>query len=847
MFRIITEGTEYHEHVLLRDGQGVLLRPGSHDDLPMVQEFLKTVSQDSLRMRFMASVSAVPESTLRDMCGGDFSEKGCLLAVTGEDQDARVIGIGNYFGVGNGKTAEVAFLVADEFQGRGVSTLILERLAGLAAAHGYVEFEGEVLFENQAMLGVFKSSGFEVHQGAEGGVMHVEFPVRDAAALRERGELRERIAVANSLAPLLRPRVVAVVGASRKRSSIGNMIFRHILHAEFSGTVYPVNLEAETVHGVRAYPSVADVPETVDLVVVAVPAEAVLGVAEQAVRAGAKGLLVVSSGFTESGPEGEERQRKLVELVRAHGVRLVGPNCLGIMNTAPEIHLNGSLAPLMTHHGPVGFFSQSAALGLVILEFAADLGVGFSTFVSAGNRADVSGNDLLQYWEEDPATEVILLYLESFGNPRRFTRIARNVAQRKPILCVKGARSTTAQATARTWVPATFGSEEQIDALFRQTGLIRAETLAEMFDIAVLLTLQPLPMGNRVAVVANSRGVATLFADACAANGLVISGPGVVDLGALTGPEEYEAAVRRALEHDEVDSLLVSFASVGDFTGEPVVHAIRRGVVAAEGAGAPAKPVLLCLMGATGAISAVPADDSDSPGRRNFPSFLFPESAPRALAKALQYAEFTRRKPGRVVWFDDVEAVEARRLVMAAIENGEAAEDGLIPVSGSDAAAIVARFGISVRETASPAAAVAPERDSAASPGAPESTGRSERDDDGLAAGDGQVCRLAIRSDRHFGPLLELGVRRGRPLSRITPLTDRDVAEMVEALGLADQGALGDLLARVSQMIEELPWLAAMEAFVRMPADGDGQRAVLEPGVTMVVRPPGLGAPEIPF
>jgi hypothetical protein len=368
-----------------------------------------------------------------------------------------------------------------------------------------------------------------------------------------------------------------------------------------------------------------------------------------------------------------------------------------------------------------------------------------------------------------------------------------------------------------------------------------------MFDIAVLLTLQPLPMGNRVAVVANSRGVATLFADACAANGLVISGPGVVDLGALTGPEEYEAAVRRALETDEVDALLVSYASVGDFTAEPVVNAIRRGVVAAEGAGAPAKPVLLCLMGATGAISAVPADDSDAAGRRNFPSFLFPESAPRALAKALQYAEFTRRKPGRVVWFDDVEAVEARRLVTAAIDNGEATEDGLIPVSGSDAAAIVAHFGISVGEAASSPPTEMPDPDSAVSPGAQESTGHSVGNDDEPAPDGAQVCSLAIRSDRHFGPLLEVGVGRGRSLFRITPLTDRDVAEMVEALGLVDAGALGDLLGRVSQMIEELPWLAAMQAVVRISPEDGGRRAILKPGLTMALRPPGLGAPEIPF
>jgi acetate---CoA ligase (ADP-forming) len=788
MFRVITEGAEFREHVLLKDGQGVLLRPGTHEDLAAVRKLFQATSVDNLRMRFMASISEVPESTLNDMCGGDFSERGCLLAITGDDEEERVAGIGNYIGLGNGKTAEIAFLVADEFQGRGISTLLLERLAGLAAGHGYVEFEADVLWENQAMMNVFKSSGFELHRGVEGGVVHVELPVRGALALHERGELRERIAVANSLVPLLRPRTVAVVGASRDPSAIGNMVFRHILHAPSHGTVYPVNHEAESVHGVRAYPTLSQLPEPVDLAVVAVPADKVIGVAEEAVRAGAKGLVVVSSGFGEASDEGQERERRLVELVRAHGVRLIGPNCLGVINTDPDVHINASLAPAMPLAGRVGFFSHSGGLGLVILEHAAHRGIGFSTFVSAGNRADVSGNDLLEYWEEDPKTDMALLYLETFGNPRRFVRIARRFAHRKPILCVKSARSAAGQHSAWGRSRGTFGSESEVEALFHQTGLIRAETLDELFDVAVLLAHQPLPRGNRVAIVCNSRGVATLLADACTANDLVLSGPAIVDLGSLATPESYQTAVRSALEDDEVDALLVTFACVGDGEGEPAAKAICRGYLEARAATTVGKPVLLCMMGLEDGLGLTPAchgeDETEGPV---FPLFLFPESAPRALTKVVRYAAFRQRKLGRLVWYEDVDSGAARHHVKEALKEPPD-ETGLVWLSGDPASRLLRHFGIA--------------------------TG-------GEAAEDSHEITLEIRSDRFFGPHIELIGPQGPPVVRITPLSDQDVEDTVAKAGVPAGYAAPELLGRVSQLIEELPWIAAMRARLTLPpADG---------------------------
>jgi len=787
MFRIITEGAEFREHVLLKDGQGVLLRPGSHEDLPAVRRLVQATSRDSLYMRFMASVAEVPEATLLDMCGGDFSEKGCLLAIIGEDEDQRVAGIGNYIGLGNGKSAEIAFLVADEFQGRGISTLLLERLAGLAAGHGYVEFEADVLFENQAMMNVFKSSGFELHRGVEGGVVHVELPVRGALAVHERGELRERIAVANSVAPLLRPHTVAVVGASRAGSAIGNMIFRHVLQGPSVGTVYPVNREAESVHGVRAYPTLSQLPEPIDLAVVAVPAETVLDVAEEAVRAGAKGLVVVSAGFAEASEEGQERERRLVELVRAHGVRLIGPNCLGVINTDPEIHLNASLAPTMPPEGRVGFFSHSGGLGLVILEHAARRGIGFSSFVSAGNRADVSGNDLLEYWEEDPKTDMALLYLESFGNPRRFVRIARRFAYRKPILCVKSARSAAGQRSAWRRTRGTFGSESEVEALFHQTGLIRAETLDELFDVAVLLAHQPLPRGDRVAIVCNSRGVATLTADACTANDLKLTGPGIVDLGSLATPESYRQAVRSALEDDEVDALLVAFACVGDCEGAPIAQAICDGYLEARTSTTVGKPVLLCMMGLEGAVGLTPACHGEDGGDGMvFPLFLFPESAPRALAKVVRYAAFRQRKLGKLVWHEDVDSGAARHHVTEALREPPD-ETGLVWVDGESAASLLQLFGIA--------------------------TG-------GEAGDDVPEITLEIHSDRFFGPHIEFTGAHGQPIVRITPLTDQDVEDTVSSAGVPAQYAAPELLGRVSQLIEELPWIAAMRARLTIPHAG---------------------------
>ncbi len=778
MFRIISEGKNFSEYVLLRDGESALLRAATPDDVAAMEAFLGSVSRESLQLRFLGAVAYVSRSAVEFMCSGEPHDRLCLLAVVGQGAGARVVGVGSYVSVGVHGKAEVAFLVHDDYQGRGISTLILERLAGIAAGAGFVGFEAEVLYENQAMINVFRDSGFEVQQVADAGSIHVEFPVAGLASLRERVELRERIAVAHSLIPLLRPRTVAVVGASRDPSAVGSMIFRAILQGNFTGTVYPVNNQANAVQGVKAYASVGDLPEKSELVVIAVPAPRVLEVAQGALRHGARGLLVVTSGFAESGPEGVALQNELVDLVRSHGARLIGPNCLGVMSTHADVSLNASLSPHMAPRGRIGFFSHSAALGLVILNYAAERGLGFSNFVSAGNRADVSGNDLLQYWEEDTSTDIALLYLETFGNPRSFARIARRISYRKPILCVKSARTPAGSDAARAHIGAVAQSDVNVEMLFRQAGVIRAETLEEMFNVAVLLAHQPLPRGNRVAIVSNSGGVLTICADACDSRGLVVAGQSAIDLGPLATVEAYETAVEGAMADPDTDSLIAIFACIGDCDPQAVGRAIRRGALRGEKRAGVPKPVLLCLMGAAGAIQiGAGGRRGQAATRRVFPSYRFPESAALALSRSVEYAAFRREPAGRLLWSEDVDAAAARQEVTAALDS---ARTDPVWLEGERAGRLLRYFGIAAGQT--------------------------------LPTADAEQVTLEIRSDPSFGPLIRL-LPAGRPAAvRITPLTDRGARELVLAAGLSPDSGFEELLGRLSQLIEELPRLFGMDA-----------------------------------
>lgn len=787
MFSVIPDGADYREFVLLKDGQGVLLRVARPEDLTRVTTFIQGLSRESLALRFMGGVASVPRKFVEELCDPILRLRACLLAVEGDGEDQEILGLGNYVG-GGGAVAEVAFLIGDPHQGRGIGTLILERLAGLAAGAGYLGFEAELLTRNEKMANVFRDTGFETRRAMEGGVIHVQFPLSAPEALRERADLRERVATANSLVPLLRPRVVAVAGASREPDSVGNTIFRNILRSRFQGSVYPVNPKATAIEGVQAYPSLTALPETPDLVVLAVPAHKVSALAKRALQRGARGLLALAAGFAETGPGGARRQERLLRVTRSHGARLVGPNCLGLMNTHPDVQLNASLAATMPPRGRVGFFSHSAALGVVILNYAAERGLGFSTFVSAGNRADVSGNDLLQYWDEDPDTDLALLYLETFGNPRRFARLARRISRRKPILCVKSARSHAGRRVAQAHIAASPRDDAEVEALFHQAGVIRADTLEDLFDIALLLSHQPLPRGNRVAIVTNSGGVATICADACETHGMTIAGPGVLDLHAMATPEDYERACQEALEHPEVDALIASFACLGTCDPSVVARAIRRAAVKAEQATGIAKPTLLSLMGMSGAVPVGSPALGDSGGRyRTFPSYRFPESAALALSKVVEYARFRHQPPGRILGYADIPAGEARQRVERLVE----ALPGPAPADFPEAEVrtILACFGIPVA--------------------------------DGPASQSGKPPDITVHltADPDFGPIWRFQSRGAASILRITPLTDLDIADVLARLGLPPGSGLGETLGRLTQLVEELPWLSILEAEVRLSGD----------------------------
>ena len=598
----------------------------------------------------------------------DWHEQGHLIGELG----GRVIALASYVRLRDPTAAECAFVVADDFQRRGIGTRLLERLAERAAAVGIERFVAQVLPENSQMLGVFQAVGFETTRRLEGGTVEVEFRIEPTETYLGRVDERDHLAAVASLRPFFAPGSVAVLGASRRRESIGGLLFRNIIAGEFEGVAYPVNPAGDPVAGVRGYRSVAELPEAPDLAVVCVPAQHVLASVEDALRRGTRAICVISAGFAEVGEEGRQRQDELLALVRAHGGRLIGPNCLGIAVSAPR--LNATFGPRALPPGPVAFSSQSGALGLALLEKAEERGIGLSAFASIGNKADVSSNDLLEYWEDDPDTGLIALYLESFGNPRRFGRIARRVARKKPILAMKSGTTTTGARAASSHTAALAGSEAAVDALFHQAGVIRARTLEELIDAAALLAGQPLPAGRRVGVITNAGGLGILCADACEAAGLELptlapetetalqtvlpaeaSVANPIDmLGSAIGAT-YERVLPIVLADPGLDAVIVLFVPPVVAGADEVALAIGRASSDTKG-----KPVLTSII----AEGELPT----APGLTNF---AYPESAARTLGLAAARAEWLRRPAGSVPPLDGVDTARARAVVVEALAAGE--------------------------------------------------------------------------------------------------------------------------------------------------------------------------------
>ncbi|MGD0765106.1 MAG: GNAT family N-acetyltransferase, partial [Dehalococcoidia bacterium] len=668
---------QYHADVVLKDGSTVHLRPIQPDDDDAWLFLFSRLSPQTIYYRFHHVIAEVTRAEAQTYTNVDYENTFALVAILGEPPDERIIAIGRFARLANPERAESAFLVEDSHQGRGISTHLLEHLATAAREKGIKVFEAEVLGENKDMMRVFRDFGFQVDAQYADGTYHVVFPIEQTEVVEERSVVREQIAATTAISAFFHPRQVAVIGASRERGTIGAEIFHNILRNGYKGAVYPVNPSATVVGAVHAYPSVLDVPDDVDLAVIVVPAEHVLDVTGECARKGVRGIVLISSGFKEMGPEGVERERTLMSRVHSYGMRLVGPNCLGVLNTNPDVSLNATFAALLPPQGNVALLSQSGALGLALLDYASKLGIGLSSFASIGNAADVSSNDLVQYWEQDPLTSVILLYLESFGNPRRFSRLARRVAAVKPIVAIKGGRTTAGSRAASSHTGALAGLDVAADALFRQAGVIRTDTLEEMFDIANLLAHQPLPQGRRVAILTNSGGPGILAADACERYGLNVppaseatreklraflpaaaglSNP--FDLLAPASAEDYDRALRIVLEDDDVDSVIVIFIPPLVTRAEDVAAAVRD--VAAESSSG--KPLLACFMSAQGAPPQLRGE-----GEEIVPAFAFPEATAISLARVCDYAEWRRQPKGTMPKLEALQTEKGQEIVQRAL------------------------------------------------------------------------------------------------------------------------------------------------------------------------------------
>ncbi|MGH3368243.1 MAG: GNAT family N-acetyltransferase, partial [Nocardioidaceae bacterium] len=605
---------------------------------------------ESKYLRFFAPYPTLSDRDVQRFTQVDHVGRVAFVVTLGGE----IIAIGRYDRIDEAE-AEVAFLVEDAHQGRGLGQLLLEHLAQAGRERGVSRFVAEVLPDNSRMIQVFREAGYHVDGGFEDGVMRLVFSIDATDTSVGVMRAREHRAEARSIEGFFDARSIAVIGASRRHDTIGQTIVRNLVLGGYTGRVFAVNPSAQAVAGLPAYATVQEIPETVDLALVAVPAESVEDVVLDCAAKGVHGLIVISSGFAETGEEGRQRQRRLVGLARSYGLRLVGPNCLGVINTRPSVSLNASLSPLMPPRGRVGFFCQSGALGVAILESVARRGLGLSSFVSAGNRADVSGNDLLQFWEEDNDTEVVLLYLESIGNPRKFSRVARRVAQRKPIVAVKSGRTTQGVPVGHA-VRSTVAPRAAVDAMFRQAGVIQVDTLDEMFDVAQLLAHQPLPRGPRVAVVGNSDALGLLATDAAAAAGLVVKEP--VALGAEATAEDFERALDDAVDDDEVDAVVAVFIPPLNTTGEQVAD-----VLAAVGEQSE-KPLVSTFLASEGVPELLRIPDVEgAAGRGSVPSYPAPEAAVRALSRVVEYASWLQSPPGEIAAFPEIDSRQARRLV----------------------------------------------------------------------------------------------------------------------------------------------------------------------------------------
>jgi acetyl coenzyme A synthetase (ADP forming)-like protein len=867
--------TTYPAHrendVVLRDGSTVHVRPARPDDAPAMKRLLEGLSDRSRWLRFFSGFPNL-ERAVRWATEVDYEHRYGLVATTGGD--GHLVGHAGWEREADRpERAEVALEIVDAMQSKGLGTILLGQLAEAAHQAGVEVLTAEVLPENHLMIKVFRDCGFPVRTHTVPGVVLVELPSSMSPEARERFERREQVAATAAMRAFFEPRSVAVIGASRRRGTVSGELFHNLLAAGFNGPVYPVNPKASVVQSVLAYPSILEVPGPVDLAVLALPAPLVVPAAEECAAKGVRAVVVISAGFAETGPEGAQRQRELLAVCRAAGMRLIGPNCLGIVNTDDEVRLDATFGPIVPLPGRVGFLSQSGALGLAIIDYANALGLGLSSFVSVGNKADISGNDLLSYWEQDDQTDLVLLYLESFGNPRKFARIARRVARTKPVLAVKSGRSAAgARATSSHTGALLAASDVTVDALFDQAGVIRTDSLSELFDVASLLANQPVPGGRRVGMVTNAGGPGIMCADACDAGGLdvvqlspqlqatlaeglpaeaAVANP--VDMLASAPPDHYRRTVELVAASGEVDAVIAIFI--------PPLPAdtaqVARAVCEAAATAGPV-PVLQVVMSS----ADPPPEDGDGP---RLPHYRFPEDAAHALVRAVEYGTWRQRPEGEIPELAEARPDEAAALLAAALADGQ----GGRWLGPAEVARLLACYGLPVaawrlagspEEAGAAAAALGgPVALKAVAPGLVHKTeagavrlGLTGADQIRAAAadmaeavaaqgypveeflvqrmvGEGVELLVGVVHDASFGPVVACGaggtaVELLKDVAvRITPLTDLDATEMVRSLQTfplldgyrgapkGDVAALEDLLLRVSALVDAHPTIAELD------------------------------------
>jgi acyl-CoA synthetase (NDP forming)/GNAT superfamily N-acetyltransferase len=809
---VTSPSAETSTYALLTDGSTVEIRAAEPKDAEAVREMHAAMSPDNVYLRFFSLSPRAAETEARRVTREPGPDHAALLAWL----DKRLVGVASYEATGEPGVAEIAFAVPDDMHRRGIATLLLEHLVSLARRRGYRAFAAQTLSENAAMLAVFADAGLPVMRRFADGVIELTFPLPDPRddqtleAYLASVASREGRADVASLNHLLRPASVAVVGAGSEPRSVGRAILRNIVSSGFGGSVHAVNPRVQVVEGVRCVASIGDLPEAVDLAVIAVPPAEVPGAAAECGRRGVRCLIVITTGLGAHGTD-------LLAICRRHGMRLVGPNCSGVI--VPPIRLNATFAANHPAPGVAGVVVQSGGLGVALLEQLSRLGIGVSSFVSVGDKYDVSGNDLLTWLAQDGVTRLAVLYLESFGNPRKFARTARRVGARMPVLTVVGGRSAAGQRAAASHAARAATPRLTQEALFGQAGVIVTSSLGELIEASALLACQPLPASDRVAIVSNAGGIGVLAADACVDNGLqvarvsaatrrrlrrllptaaALSGP--VATAATVSDDTFRACLEAVAADDGVDAVLAVAVPTA-------IADLRTAVMTAS----VAKPVAVVLVDQAESVRLLATgDDGSGTGQRTVatavrgrPAYAYPESAARALGHAVRYRAWLDRQHGTVPELPGLRAADARALLAEFLAREPAG--GWLPQE--QAAELLSCYGIPLAPGAT-APGSAPARP---------------------VASDGVELLIGVRQEPVFGPVVVFGLGGaatgvlGDQAARLTPLTDTDADDLIRGMDAtpllsghrgvppADTRALADVLLRVSRLADDLPEVAELE------------------------------------